>query len=311
MKVLIVCSGNAKNFSFQINKAFVYDQVEAIKKLNDKIEFDYFFIKGKGWKGYLKNLKLLKQKIKIGDYSFIHAHSGDSVLLASLQRMIPVVGTFHGSDLIVKKNRILSNIAHLLSKKSIVVSKNLYNQLWIKKGAQIITCGVSFDIFYPEQKAKVRKSLNISLEKTVILFSSNFLRPVKNYSLAKKAISLLNIKDLIVFELKGYNRNQVRDLMNAADVALMTSLYEGSGQFIKEAMACSVPIVSTDVGHARELIQNTPGCFISSFEAEDVAKKIELAIEFNRKTNGREDISFLDNKIIAKKIINLYKKLSL
>ena len=52
MRVLIVCSGNAKNFSFQINQAFIYDQVETIKKIDPTIEFGYFFIKGKGRKGY-------------------------------------------------------------------------------------------------------------------------------------------------------------------------------------------------------------------------------------------------------------------
>ena len=311
MKVLIVCSGNAKNFSFQINQAFIYDQVEAIKKLNDKIEFDYFFIKGKGWKGYLKNLKLLKEKIKIGDYSFIHAHSGDSVLLASLQRIVPVVGTYHGSDLNRKKNRVLSNIANILSKKSIVVSNKLYGKLWFKKDAQVIPCGVDFDLFYPESKEKARELLNVPMDKAVILFSSAFANTVKNYSLAESAINLAGYKDALVMELKGYKRNQIKDLMNAADLALMTSFREGSPQFIKEAMACNTPIVSTDVGDVKENIAQTKGCFITSFDVDEVAQKINAAIAFKGKTKGREDIYFLDNKIIAKKIINLYKKLSL
>ena len=39
--------------------------------------------------------------------------------------------------------------------------------------------------------------------------------------------------------------------MNACDVALLTSIHEGSPQFIKEALACNRPIVSTDVGDVR------------------------------------------------------------
>ena len=34
MKILIVCSGNAKEFTFEIHQAFVYEQAEAI--LNKK-----------------------------------------------------------------------------------------------------------------------------------------------------------------------------------------------------------------------------------------------------------------------------------
>lgn len=311
MKVLIVCSGNAKNFSFQINQAFIYDQVNAIKKLNDKIEFDYFFIKGKGWKGYLKNLKQLREKIKIGDHSFIHAHSGDSVLLASLQRIIPVVGTYHGSDLNRKKNRVLSNIANILSKKSIVVSNKLYRKLWFKKDAQVIPCGVDFDLFYPESKEKARKLLNVPMDKAVILFSSAFTNTVKNYPLAESAINLTGYTEALVIELKGYKRNQIKDLMNAADLALMTSFREGSPQFIKEAMACNVPIVSTDVGDVRDNIGKIEGCFIASFDVNDVAQKIESAMMFKGKTKGRDYVRFLDNKIIAKKIIHLYNKVSL
>jgi len=43
MKVLIVCSGNAPNFDFQKHQAFIYDQVEAVKRADALIEFDYFF----------------------------------------------------------------------------------------------------------------------------------------------------------------------------------------------------------------------------------------------------------------------------
>lgn len=311
MKVLIVCSGNAKNFSFQINQAFIYDQVEAIKKLDNSIEFDYFFIKGKGWKGYLKNLKLLKEKIKSGSYHFIHAHSGDSVLLASLQRIIPVIGTYHGSDLNRIKNRVLSNIANVLSKKSIVVSEKLYHKLWLKKSAQVIPCGVGFDLFYPEDKVTTREKLGIAIDETVILFSSAFSNSVKNYPLAEEGIKRSNHTNPVIIELKGYKRNEIRGLMNAADLALMTSFREGSPQFIKEAMACNTPIISTDVGDVKDNIRNTEGCFITSFDAEEVAQKINAAIAFKGKTKGREDIYFLDNKIIAEKIINLYKKLSL
>lgn len=307
MKVLIVCSGNAKNFSFQINQAFIYDQIETIKKIDSSIEFGYFFVKGKGVKGYLQNLKLLRCEIKKGNYDFIHAHSGDSVLLASLQRIIPVIGTFHGSDLNKKKNRFLSNFANILSKRSVVVSPKLYEKLWFNKQAHTIPCGVNFDLFYPEDQKKVRNRLDIPLDKTIVLFSSSFANPVKNFNLADKAIKFLNRKNLIVMELKGYERYQIRDLMNAADISLMTSFSEGSPQFIKEAMACNIPIVSTDVGDVKDNIKNTHGCFISSFEIEDVADKIEKAILFNKRTNGRENISFLDNSIISKKIIDLYK----
>ena len=104
--------------------------------------------------------------------------------------------------------------------------------------------------------------------------------------------------------------------MNAADVLLLTSLWEGSPNVIKEAMACNCPIVSTDVGDVRWVFGETEGCYLTSFDPEDVADKIKLALVFaeeKNRTNGRKRIiEFgLDTETIANKIIDVYKKVVL
>lgn len=309
MKVLIVCSGNAKNFKFRINQAFIYDQVEAIKANSPTIEFGYFFIRGKGYFGYLGNLRQLRLELKNGKYDFIHAHSGDSIFLANLQRIVPVIGTFHGSDLNRSKNRMLSNIGNILSKKSIVVSKNLLNKLWSTRKVSVIPCGVDFGLFYPENKQEVRTRLDISDDKKLLLFASSFNNKVKNYDLLKEALYNIEIHEIETLELTGYERNQVRDLMNAVDVCVLTSFSEGSPQFIKEAMACNKPIVATNVGDIKNMIGNTEGCFVTSFEADVVRDCIVKALRFNGETNGRYRIRELDNKLISQKIVSVYESI--
>jgi teichuronic acid biosynthesis glycosyltransferase TuaC len=84
-------------------------------------------------------------------------------------------------------------------------------------------------------------------------------------------------------------------------------LHEGSPNVIKEAMACNCPIVSTDVGDVKEVIGETEGCFISSFEAKDIATKLQLAINFGR-TKGRQNISKLESHKIAKEIEKIYQQ---
>ncbi len=43
-------------------------------------------------------------------------------------------------------------------------------------------------------------------------------------------------------------------------------------------------------------------------DPEDVADKIKKALDFGKKTNGREKIKHLDQKIIAEKIIGVYNR---
>ncbi|MCD4680710.1 MAG: glycosyltransferase, partial [Bacteroidales bacterium] len=160
-------------------------------------------------------------------------------------------------------------------------------------------------------KNKCREILNLDLQKKYILFSSFFSNAVKNYPLASKAISLLGYKENVeLLELKDCNREQVCLLMNAVDISLMTSTSEGSSQFVKEAMACNCPIVSTDVGDVRQNIKNLEGCYITSFDSQDVAKKLDLAFKFGKRTKGRERIYELglDIKTVTQNIISIYEK---
>jgi len=305
MKILIVCSGNAENFEFKLHRAFIYEQIEAIKQ-NFKIEYDTFFITGKGVFGYLKNLPKLQNKIKSYVPEIIHAHYGLSGLFACLQRIVPVVITFHGSDAYIPKVKILSRIAAGLSRFNIYVSNKIQNRIKGKINYSIIPCGINLDIFYPVDMKIAREKLNMESGKKYILFASSFTNSVKNSPLAFSALGMLQMNAELI-ELKNRSREEVNLLLNACNLLLLTSKTEGSPQIIKEAMACNCPIAATDVGDIDDVMGRTEGCYLTSFEAKDIADKIKLAIKFDKRTNGREQIEHLDNNIIVKKIFDIYQ----
>lgn len=306
MKILIVCSGNAPNFNFGIHQAFIYEQIEAVKKYYG-IQYDTHFIVGKGLFGYLSNITILKRKLKIYSPNIIHAHFGLSGLISTLQKKIPVIITFHGSDAYIPYVSILSKIAARFSDFNIFVEEKIKNRLGIKDKNAIIPCGINLDTFYLIEKKNARETLNLAMNKKYILFSSRFDNSVKNYPLALSSIkkSGLNVE---LIELKNRKREEVNLLLNACDLLLLTSFAEGSPQIIKEAMACNCPIVTTNVGDIKEIIGNTEGCYMTTFDPQDVADKIKMAIEFGKRTNGREMILHLDNKIISEKLYKVYKK---
>ena len=303
MRILFVFSGN----SAQKISPFIEEQINSL--LDIGIDVDKFAIIGKGITGYLSNLKRFFNTIHNKKYNLIHAHYIWSIIFALFQVKIPVVGTFHGSDLMQNMTFFLAkNFVIPRLNKAIVVNERMAIKLHSPK-VIILPCGVNVNLFIPNNSVTTNLSLNKN--KINILFSSNFQRPEKNYNLAKQAIDLLQQHiDLNLIELKGFNRNEVSDLLNQVDLLLMTSIWEGSPQIIKEAMACNCPIVSTNVGDVKWLLDGVEGCFITTNDPKDVADKIKKALNFKGRTKGRDKLISLglDSEHIAKKIIKVYEE---
>jgi len=301
VKILIVCSRNSGKIA-----PFIQEQGDALSQLG--VEIAYFPIEGKGLCGYLKNKKRLLSKINEFMPDLIHAHYGLSGLLANLQRKIQVITTYHGSDINNTKIFPLSRLNMILSVHNIFVSEKNRLKSNQTRNQSLIPCGVDTNLFKPQDKSKARKILDLNEDKIYILFAGAFANSVKNSALAKSAVSLLN--DVCLIELQGYSREEVALLINAVDVVLLTSFTEGSPQIIKEAMACNCPIVSVPVGDIENVISGTAGCFISTYKPTDIADKLKQALEYGKRTEGRERILSLglDREAVAKQILSVYKK---
>ncbi|WP_417315545.1 glycosyltransferase [Cycloclasticus pugetii] len=300
MKVLFVSGGNSSAMPF------VGEQAESLRKLG--ITIDEFKIIGRGSLGYFRNLKKLKCVMKGKDYDLIHAHYGLSGLLSVLQRKVPVVITYHGSDVNQKYIRILSLLAAKISAYNIFVSDDLFKKAGYPKRSKVIPCGVDVEVFKPADKGQARMLLGFSSEKKYILFASHFDNPVKNYPLAKRAIETVASHDIELVELKGWTRSQVSLLMSACEALLMTSLSEGSPQVVKEAMACNLPVISTDVGDVKDKISTLKNCYITAFDAYDIASKLNLVINSKTLTDSRGDIISHSLDAVALSIYSVYRK---
>ena len=305
LKILITAAYNTGHFS-----PFVVEQAKSLQKLGVEIEF--FGIEGKGLLGYLKNRKQLIRKIKEFQPDIIHAHYGLSGLLANLQRKVPVVTTFHGSD--IHSGGVilfLSRMAMHLSKYNIFVSNGLYKIAKYKKKNYIVTaCGTDVAKVFPVDRQQARAALNWSDDKKYILFSGAFTNPIKNALLAQEAVKLVENATLI--ELKGYTREEVNLLLNACDVQLTTSIRESGPLIVKEAMACGCPVVSVDVGDVKEIIGDMQGYYIADRTPESIAKKLQQVLVLNMRTTGRERILELglDAETVAKRILKIYERVA-
>lgn len=304
MKILIVASYNKGRFA-----PFILEQVEALK--NARCEIEFFGLQGKGIKGYLKNLSALKRKIKDFKPDVVHAHYGLSGLLADLQRKVPVVTTYHGSDINDKKVLPFSKIAMSLSAWNIFVSSKTMGIAKPKRKYSLLPCGIDLTDLQLTTKSESRRKMCFNENKKYVLFAGAFDNAVKNAPLAKEAVALLQDDNVELLELKGYSRNEVTLLMCAADAFLMTSFTEGSPQVIKEAMSCGCPIVSVDVGDVKERMEGVDGCYVAnSLEAKELTELLKKAMDFEGRTNGREKViaDGLDNELVVKRLMEIYNK---
>ena len=280
----------------------------------NSLTVDFFLISSKGLIGYLKEIINLRKFINNKTFDFYHAHYGLSALVATLAGAKPLIVSLMGSDVMVGgwQKWLIKRFAKHYWAATITKSLELA-KLVGEQYCTVIPNGVDLELFQSIQKVQCREQLKLDLNKTYILFAANPKRPEKNFTLAQNAFHKVDLPNAELIYLQDIPHNEISIWMNAVDVVCLSSLWEGSPNVIKEAMACNRPIVSTNVGDVEWLFGNEPGHYIASFEVDDYANKLKLAVDFsnnNESTNGRERIKQLglDSQTIAKRIITIYKE---
>jgi glycosyltransferase involved in cell wall biosynthesis len=310
VKVLFVASGNKTGQP----GAVVQNQAKSLTDAG--IELDFYLVIGKGLKGYLKNIYPLFKHLKNNKYDIIHSHYSLSAFITTITLWFTPckvhVVSLMGSDTKLKGvfKRLVKIGCNSFWSKTIVKSRQMLEDSGLKK-AVVIPNGVDLRKIGNIQK-KITDSPSAGKEKSrpVVLFAADPGRVSKNYALAEQ--SMQNIPA----DLKAVNNlpheELIAEIFNS-DVVLSTSLWEGSPNLIKEAMACNCPVVSTRVGDVEWLFGQTEGYYITTFEPEDVSVKIIKALEFaanNGRTRGKERILEigLDSDSVAGRIILLYRE---
>ena len=312
MRVLFVCSGNTVSGISPI----IDNQASSLTEHTDGLFIDFFPIVGKGFKGYIRSISPLKRRLKEKKYDIIHAHYSLSAFVASLAGAKPLIVSLMGNE--VKESFYHKFVVKLFRslfswKVTIVKSEDMKKSLNFKK-AVVIPNGVSFSRFVPMKKEICQEILMWNPSKKHLLFSSNPQRSEKNFELTQQAVNILSCEDFELHCLVNVPNEQTPLWYNAADVVILTSLWEGSPNAIKEAMACNRPVVSTKVGDVSWLFGDIDGYYLTDFDVKDCAAKIEKAIRFSLEkgaTDGRKRIMKLglDNKQVAEKIVAIYRSI--
>ncbi len=310
MRVLFVAGANTKS-----NEVISLVKTQGNSLEQQGIDIYYFPIHGSGLLGYLKNVPKLKRCIKDNQIDIIHSHFSYSGLLSNLaNRKTPKILSLLGSDLYNKNflNRFIWKFTVLFKNQTLIVKSPEMEEELANKNVHVIPNGVDMNLFKPMDRNKSLVSIGWTSEYKHILFAANPKRKEKNFKLAEQAINLLNKKNIKFHTLNDVEHQTMPLMFNSSSVIILTSKWEGSPNVIKEAMACNIPIVATNVGDIEWLFGDEPGHYLADFTAEDFSKKLKLALDFSencQRTNGRSRLISLglDSDVVAKRIIGIYE----
>jgi glycosyltransferase involved in cell wall biosynthesis len=299
---------------------YMMQQIQYLKDAGVQIDV-YPFHGSKNPFIYLKGWIDIRRLSNSSKYCLIHVHWGQNALI-TIPPKLPLVVTFHGSDIQGVSNsrgqqtlegKLLIRISKYIAKQTsevIIVSEHLHSNLPAGLNPHVIPSGVNLNMFKPISKDKARERLGLHQQKKIILFAANPNRSVKRFSLAQSAVNIVDRRyNAEILAMVNVPHHLVPLYMNAADVLLLTSRHEGSPTVVKEALACQLPIIATDVGDVKKRITHIDGCFIcKDDQPETIAENIETSLSINQRLNKLENLEELDEAYMAKKIIKVYQR---
>jgi len=313
MRILIVTNLYPTNKKPQ-EGMFVYEQVESLRNhYVEELDIDVYLVNGSESKiNYIKALFSLPFIVKKRKYDLIHVHYGltlFSVLLVS----VPVIVTWHGSDLLTNPAKFVCNILRYKACRSIVVSSNLQEALGY---GTVIPCGIDVKKFLMSDD-NVKSHHNgwekKSDKKLQVLFPANPLDKVKNYPLFHNVCMELKKMGINVTEvyLRDIPREKVPSIFWNCAVMVLTSFSEGSPTVLKEAIAAKLPFVSVDVGDVQEWCDLISfGLVVKNRNPRIIAEKVVYLlskIDDRRTLDNSQAVGQMDIANIARKVKSVYE----
>lgn len=244
-----------------------------------------------------RSLALLCRELKI---DIVHTHFLREYYVALLSRFfgsgVRVVHTCHMAHVAHPVDKVLNRFLPYGRTRIIAVShaveRSLIRQGIRPRNIQVIYNGVDVDYFGEDTASSIREELGIGSDSILAVSIARF-SPEKGHSFlirsiarlvekepgiisgnkirfllvgdgetlgeCKKLADDLGLSDLIVFA--GY-RSDVRNILRGSDIYICHSMHEALGISILEAMACMLPIITTDVGGTGEIVNDESRCGI-------------------------------------------------
>lgn len=261
-------------------------------------------------------------------------------ILKTQGKVLPFVTTLHGTDItLVGKDPTYEPVVTFSINQSngvTAVSESLRNDTLklfnIQKEIEVIPNFIDFKRFSKINKSHFKKAIAPNDEK-ILVHTSNFRKVkriedvIQTFKLIRKEmpVKLLMIGDgperqsaeILSRQLKVANdirflgkQEAIEELLAVSDLFLMPSESESFGLAALEAMACEVPVISSDAGGIPEVnIDNKTGYVLPVGDVKGMAKRaIELLNDNGKLSDFRENAYQQARKFSLQKILPQYER---
>jgi N-acetyl-alpha-D-glucosaminyl L-malate synthase BshA len=289
-------------------------------------------------------VKLYKIELLHVHYAIPHAYAGYMAkqMLKDEGIIIPMVTTLHGTDITLVGNHPFykTAVSFSINKSDIVtsVSQSLkddtYKLFNIKKEIHVIPNFIELDKIRNESQISCHRSVMAKKEERIVTHISNF-RKVKRipdiikifYKIqeripaklmmvgdgpekvkAEQLCKELNIEDKVIF---FGNSSEIDQILSYSDLFLLPSETESFGLAALEAMAWSVPVISSNSGGLPEVNFDGISGYLSNVGDIDSMAENALKILSDNATLAkfRESALSVAQKFDIKNILPLYEAL--
>jgi teichuronic acid biosynthesis glycosyltransferase TuaC len=307
---------------------FVAAQAESLRRAGVDVEVQVIAGAGRGPRPvqgalkYLAAVPQLRRRVAVGDLDVVHAHYSYPGFIALAQRRVPVVVTYHGDDLLgtprpggrrTLVSRLLVVPASRLLGRLVagrIVQNRRMAALVPARGVRVIPCELDADVFRPGDRAEARRRLGLHPDQPYLLFAADPRIPHKNFPLAEQTAALIQdqVPDAALITVCREPQQTLALYLNACDVLLFPSFQEGSPNLVRQALACGLPVVASDVGDLRETIADGRDCVVLPFDAAAFARAaVEILRSGRRADPHRAALARFDREVIARELVEVYE----
>ncbi|QZP39701.1 glycosyltransferase [Halobaculum magnesiiphilum] len=254
-------------------------------------------------------LRFLPQVVRrsFGEFDLVHANYGLTAPHALAQLRLPVVLSLWGTDLMGRYGPITKACARRAD-EVVVMSDRMAAAL--DRPCHVIPHGVDLDLFEPMPTDDARAELGWDADADHVLFPYPPARGVKDYPRAERVVDRVRDRlegEVAFHTVTGEPHERMPVYMNAADVLLLTSRHEGSPNAVKEALACNLPVVSTDVGDVPERLDGVAHSRVARSDAQ-LVDGVVAALRAGERSDGRAAAEEVSAEETGARLLAVYEE---